>query len=45
MLKQTRLGIFVIDIQTKDGISENLQKVIRKFVVKVKLKRQKFLKR
>ena len=36
--KKTRLGIFVIYIQTKDGIFENVQKVIRNFVVKVNLK-------
>ena len=27
MLGKTRLGIFVIDIQTEDGICENVQKV------------------
>ena len=31
-LGKTRLGTFVIDIQTEDGIFENIQKVIRSFV-------------
>ena len=39
MLRKTKLGIFVIGIQTEDGVFKNVQKVIRNFVVKVNLKR------
>ena len=42
-LRKRRLGIFVIGIQTKDGIFESVQKVIRNFVVKVNLNRPRLM--
>ena len=39
--KKNNAGYFVIEIETEDAIFENVQKVIRNFVVKVSLKKMK----
>ena len=43
MLRKTWLGIFLTDIQTKDGIFKSVENVVMNFVVKVNLKRQSLM--